>query len=330
MKKHGNLCFGLLAGAILLAGALGAWGAARAVTAPRTGAVISAGTAPVPNVLGQTADEVLFSPWPLYETEPLVPILDAISDSNPELDPEKAVDLVIQGTVLAHVPRLASGLLGLESLKEDDFWRAAQVPDGTGDAHIFLRRFPCRMEGGEEVVLDYAQSAQSISFVVSPKQPEEAGREAQAAALAKVREDLRRFLSGAEEDGGIREALLPLAECAEDLFSTGVPSQCLDLLWGLALGILPEPENNEALESDRKAAIGVTLQNETAVGAPPRAEADLDALLQQLEDFGWSVQLLAAPHQVVTLISSQYAVVGIYYDVQLERYSGFGISGASS
>lgn len=329
MKKHGNLCFGLLAGTILLVGALGAWGAARAVTAPRTGEVVSAGTAPIPNVLGQTADEVLFSPWPLYETEPLVPLLDAVRNSNSELDEETALDLVIQDTALLHAPRLASGLLGLEPLKEDDFWRAAEVSADLDRTHIFLRQFPCRLGGGEEVVLDYAQSAQSISFVISPKEPEEAGQEAQAAALAKVREDMRQFLSGGEEDGGIRGALLPLAECAEDLFEAGMPPQCLDLLWCLALGILPENINVEVGEFDRKDAFGAPSRAEMVVGAPPQAEADLDALLQRLEDFGWSVQLVAAPHQVVTLISSRYAVVGIYYDVQLERYSGFGVSGVS-
>jgi len=314
MKKHGNLCFALLAGAILLAGALGAWSAARAVTAPRTGEVISAGAAPVPSVLGQTADEVLLPPWPRYETEPLNPLPEEIRNLDPSLTLEDALILMTKSPDLAPVPRLASELLGLEPLEEADFWRTAEISSDPNFAHIFLRRFPCRLVDGEEVVLDYAQDDQSVSFVISAKEPEEAGREAQDAALAKVREDLRRFLSGTGEDGGIREALLPLAEYTDEHFGMSTLLQLMELPWCIAYDITPEKTEGRA--SDQ----------ELVVYPFSLEEADLDTLLQQMEGYGWSVQLVAAPHQVVTLISSQYAVVGIYYDVQLERYSGFGVS----
>ena len=55
-----NRKFWVSAAAILLAGAITAGLAARAVIAPPTGQVHSAGVVTIPSVLGQTAEEVLF------------------------------------------------------------------------------------------------------------------------------------------------------------------------------------------------------------------------------------------------------------------------------
>ena len=67
--------------AILLAGAMAAGLAARSVTAPRAGEVVSAGTVPIPSVLGRTAEEVLFYPWSLYDMQTLVPLPEQVQSS---------------------------------------------------------------------------------------------------------------------------------------------------------------------------------------------------------------------------------------------------------
>ena len=73
--------FVLSALAILLAGAMAAGMAARAVAAPRTGEVISAGVVSVPSVLGQTAEEALFYPWSMYDYQTLAPLPDEVQIS---------------------------------------------------------------------------------------------------------------------------------------------------------------------------------------------------------------------------------------------------------
>ena len=69
-----KLTFAALAAAILLTGAVAAGTAAQRVVAPKTGEVWSAGEVSVPTVFGQTAEEVLFYPWSLYDTQTLYPL----------------------------------------------------------------------------------------------------------------------------------------------------------------------------------------------------------------------------------------------------------------
>ena len=71
-----NLKFILSAAAILLTGAIAAGLIAHAVVSPRTGEVQSAGVVTIPTVLGQTAEEVLFYPWSMYDTQPLRHLTD--------------------------------------------------------------------------------------------------------------------------------------------------------------------------------------------------------------------------------------------------------------
>ena len=73
--------FILSALAILLAGAIAANMAARAVAAPRAGAVVSAGVVRIPSVLGQSAEEALFYPWSLYDMQTLVPLPEQVQSS---------------------------------------------------------------------------------------------------------------------------------------------------------------------------------------------------------------------------------------------------------
>ena len=64
--------------------------------------------------------------------------------------------------------------------------------------------------------------------------------------------------------------------------------------------------------------------------SPDLPEQDLSALsLEELLNLGFDVdvQLISTPRQVVVLFSwPGFWTFGIYYDVQLERYSGFGLS----
>ncbi len=73
--------FLLSAVGILLLGAFAARTAANMVVAPQSGETVSAGVVSVPSVLGKSAGEVLFYPWPLYETQELRPPPDLVLDS---------------------------------------------------------------------------------------------------------------------------------------------------------------------------------------------------------------------------------------------------------
>ena len=57
--------------------------------------------------------------------------------------------------------------------------------------------------------------------------------------------------------------------------------------------------------------------------APPQEE-----LLESVNNSGGaSIQLVSAPSQIIVLFTSSIGItLGVYYDIQLERYSGLGVS----
>ena len=52
----------------------------------------------------------------------------------------------------------------------------------------------------------------------------------------------------------------------------------------------------------------------------------LEELLEQGDPGPVEFQFISTPRQVVLLFNWSIMTFGVYYDVQLERYSGFGIS----
>lgn len=224
-----NLKFALSAAAILLVGAMAVGLAARAVVSPRVGEVRSAGVAAIPTVLGQTAEEVLFYPWSMYDTQPLR------HPTEDELLWGDRIDTWYSGLAEIFFPNLL--LDGFRLITFADFLPDEMFPtlewSGNGQesgpfsdisqdellsalewnvseqgnspsygTHIFLKDFPAAARLGKEgtetpVTLNFAMGTSletSVSFLVRPAQVRELTGEAQAAALEKVEQDLRLML----------------------------------------------------------------------------------------------------------------------------------------
>ncbi len=143
--RHLKFIFSALA--ILLAGALAAGFAARTVVSPQTGKVVSAGVVSIPSVLGQTAEEVLFYPWSLYETTPLTPFLEGEGEA--------------QGAESFSNRYLAPFSLFDVEFDELAAYRAAQYAliNHNTEFVMFLKDFPVRTEEGTSLVIHFASSA---------------------------------------------------------------------------------------------------------------------------------------------------------------------------
>ena len=145
--------------------------------------------------------------------------------------------------------------------------------------------------------------------------------------MTKVREDLPgllRYLCGS--DGDDRNDLMQVIE------NFGIRFSNMDLVifldWLESLINTLYMQYNGSLEGKSFDELG-QLVEATFYPAPPTQ--GLESLsLEELLALGKGdvdVQLISTPRQVVVLLSRQGQwTLGIYYDVQLERYSGFGIS----
>ncbi len=297
-----DLKFILSAVAILLAGALAAGFAARAVTAPRTGETLSAGTVSVPSVLGRTADEVLFYPWSWYDIE---------QKSN--LAEQASAELGDYVLTLVADPLALLGVRGVEA-EGEALWAAVEGNEG-GD-HVYLRDFPCTMEDGTQVEVSWAVGTgrpQAYSLVLRPAERQELSQQQQEVALERVREDLRKFLCGDDSPDGLADRLMDLRTILVNCGGGEVVYPINGLFRSRA----------EWWWQTEELKIGEADEEAEEVG-----ERSLEEMIRELEaTFAWTVQLIAAPSQVVILFSAGDMVIGVYYDIQLERYSGFGLSG---
>ena len=206
-----NLKFILSAAAILLTGAIAAGLIAYAVVSPRTGEVQSAGVIAIPTVLGQTAEEVLFYPWSMYDTQPLRHLTD-----DELLD---AMGLDEFGITMEDVNQILSQADGIYSLGIRFFTNFELImplsvqwdglvaalewnlnEDGIAPAagpQIFLKDFPA-LAGREEqvpVTLSFAAGGNSLSFLIRTAQAGTITEEEQAAALERVANDLLALFS---------------------------------------------------------------------------------------------------------------------------------------
>lgn len=307
-----SLKFVLSALAILLAGAIAAGLAARAVAAPKTGELISAGVVPIPSVLGQTADEALFYPWSLYDMEELTPVT------------EEAL-IYLEGMWYA-----AAGfdLFGVdfdgEKLARSQMWTGDGDSLQRGGYLVYLKDFPAMLSGREiPVSLDYAMSGSStvaVSYLVRPQEEAELTEEQRQAAMDKVKNDLAWMLwQMLESDTNYRNDLAALLESFSARFHE------TDLLFGF--------EHLEWLAAMLYGQYGGSLERQVGDTLEPGEGLELSGppplSLEELLDVGGGavdVQFVAAPRQVVLLFSANGLKVGVYYDVQLEQYSGLGIS----
>ena len=316
-----HLKFIVSALSILLAGALTAGFAARAVVSPQTTEAVSAGVVPIPSVLGQAADEALFYPWSLYEMQTLSPIPDEV------LETLKAGDLFTSVT--------AFDALGVEfdpgKLLQNQMWTGGENGGLNGSYLVFLKDVPAVLtDGGVPVSLDYAlsdTSPLSASWLVRPRTEADLTEQQRQAALNKVRGDLAdllRYMCGGDKEH--QNDLTQLIENFGWLFSQLDMTIFFD--WLQALIEVLHMQYQGSLEIRTSDEFGQIVE---ATFYPDPSTQDLESLsLEELLALGTryvDIQLISTPRQVVVLFTVQGIwTFGMYYDIQLERYSGFGLS----
>lgn len=319
-----NLKFALSAAAILLVGAVAVGLAARAVVSPRVGEVRSAGVVAIPTVLGQTAEEVLFYPWSMYDTQPLRHLT---GDELPflfEMDDWAAgmAGIVSSNEKLAHWPFLL--LDGFRLILPVDFspdemlsaleWNINdQGISPSYGTHVFLKDFPttaCLGEEGTEtpVTLSFAMGTgleTSVSFLMKPALARDLTGEDQDDALERVEEDLRLLLLPANPFNSGLYWLLQAFHYYSD-WTGAIPMDPFDLF-----------------VIDR-----LTLTEWLDAALEDPYEAPMEEFLSAVEQSGlWNIQIITTQQQIVVLFTENSgAVFGAYYDIQLGCYSGIGLT----
>lgn len=344
-----NPKFILSAAAILLAGAITAGLAAQSVVTPRTGEVQSAGPAAIPTVLGQTAEEVLFPPWSMYESQTLRHFtedelfygfelfglgetLEEVYALLPDLRQE---DLTENGPFLLFnvfnfiQPVDIPWIELFSSLEYND--RTNRPATGS---QLFLKDLPATAYLGEEkketpVTLSFAlgdSPGTSLSFLIRPAQAREIGQNKQAAALAKVEEDLRELLLNNDPITMVYYK----GEVYYEVGSDGPSSEMHRLLQTFYTYYLNSKEPPHL--SQLFGSIGHFLQERRglrewfAERLDDPNTAPMDDFLSVVELSGvCTVQIITTQQQIVVLFTTGSGVFGVYYDIQLDCYSGIGI-----
>lgn len=317
--------------AILLAGAMAAGFAARAVAAPRTGETVSAGVVSIPSVLGQTAEEVLFYPWSLYETltlEPLTPLLEME-------DEEQAVKEMAESFAYRYFAPFSLFDVELDELAAYGAARYAYISRSQGTL-MFLKDFRAQAGDGTPLVLSFAHSVldpASISYLIRPQNSVPVTEERQEQALDRVKADLWELLTSQDLlDAAItsqaeREEVYALFIEGDSAYITpsgevvtidnamaGLLAGYYVLSWSRSLDSRPIPLIWQHLK-EAGDLYGFT------------AETPLDDVLDSLDKLGMQIQLVSTPDQVIALFTYGSNMMGVYYDVQLECYSGIGLNG---
>lgn len=319
-----NLKFILSATAILLAGALGAGMAARAVAAPRAGETVSAGVVGVPSVLGQTADEVLFYPWSRYDGQSLVPLEGAALESIEAGIAEAASDDLT--STVATLDALEAGFdLGL--LLKDLTWNQSELK--TADM-IFLKDFPAALDDGAPVLLSYALSfdrPQSVSWLMTPRDAAEPSQERRQAALDKVKDDLAGLLwNFLWPDRNFTNDMAAFLQNFDQYFLALKQDKLherLEFIFVQAHDRISYSYFQETVPAEAAGGeAGLPIEAELPSEPPPAEE-----LLDRAGGGSGQLQLISTQDQIVALLTSDTGIMlGVYYDIQLGRYSGLGIS----
>ena len=283
----------------------------------------------VPTVLGQTAEEVLFYPWSMYDTQPLrhftqEELLYTLGLANYG-DTMEAVDnylsegpFVVSGEYEAVAPLLNSFFVLMPlSFRWSDLFAALEVnwdehgSSGAARTQIFLKDFPAAAYPNDQeiqVTLNLALEEapnQSISYLIRPAQPRELTEQEQSAALEWVERDLRRmFLSPEESELYL---LLLIFDHYNSLPGRGGT-------FSERTGGLAEPEEQR----------GLFLSLFDMLDNPYKTP--MDRFLTAAEAInGWNTQIITTQQQIVVSFTNSSGVVfGVYYDIQLGCYSGIG------
>lgn len=344
-----NWKFAASAAAILLAGAITAGLAARAVIAPPTGEVRSAGVVTIPTVLGQTAEEVLFYPWAVYHSESLTPVwkdhLAGIAGIGMEelkqFGPETIGDLY----GITYSSDVATLLLPFElpagpvecdipGLLEHLMWNEGQNGSSlSGGTHLFLSDYPATLKDSQiPVTLSMAASGGSTgtdySFLIRPATPRELTQEEQQAALTTVQDDLLDLL--------FNPLYLDYEIPDEELYGVylmDIPGDGTDADWDTSHKLGPllrnylHPAAGYCPLFDTYALWEFLITVSDLSWSEFSEVPSLDELLELSDGLSCSVQLITTQEQIVVLFScSNGSVVGFYYDIQLGCYSGIGVS----
>ncbi len=303
-RKGKNILFALLAACILLAGALAAGLSTRAVVEPQVGQVMSAGALNVPTVLGHTAEEVLFYPWPMYDAQTLYPLTDDI------------VDAEVFRLMLEPARAMGAGDIDIDAALETgrtNFDPDTLRPPSGLSAQLFLKDQSAGTDpAGTPVDLSFAISEDSIdnnsiSYLVRPARQRELSEQQQAQALTVVEADLQSLLLQQWEENGLTQVVSDFYSAMSESYLGGVGvSNTFELFF---------------TENQYYAQI---ISEDAEL---PSSEMSNSELKQLLSDTGCSTQIISTPQQIVVLFTlSDGHLVGVYYDIQLERYSGIGLT----
>ena len=322
-----NLKFVLSTLAILLAGALAAGMAARAVAAPRAGETVSAGVVGVPSVLGQTADEVLFYPWSRYDGQSLAPLegatLENIEAGVANAPSGAGDDLTASIAVLDALE--ANFDLGL--LLKDLTWNQSDLK--TADM-VFLKDFPATLDDGTPVLLSYALSfdrPQSVSWLMMPRDAAEPSEERRQAALDKVKDGLAGLLWAVlRPDRNFSNDMYAFLRCFDQYFIALKQDKLherLEFIFVQAHDRISYSYFQETVPAEAAGdEAGLPIEAELPSEPPP-----VEELLDRADGGSGQLQFISTQDQIVALFTSDIGIMlGVYYDIQLGRYSGLGIS----
>lgn len=333
MGRH-RYKFILLSACILLAGTLAAGFAARAVVLPRTGEAFSAGVLNVPSVLGQTAEEVLFPPWPLYGAQPL----DALSeltwttlfdDYGSDADPS------LEKIVLEYSEEYSNRFLSPFSLfgavlDNQAAFEHSEVSAQRQRTLLFLKDLPARSPDGTPLSLSFAYSDSApvaISYLVRPAQPQTLTEAQQEEALERVKTDLRDLLTSAGTLNIIRSVEKGTEISVDYSIEEGLYEYAAPQIDNAMTRLLDEYFNLATAQSIYYwplLPISEYIAGELDMFTP---ETSLDDALAVLDSAGLQIQIVSTPEQIIILFTyDSSGMLGVYYDIQLQQYSGIGLS----
>ena len=266
---------------------------------------------PVQSVMGQSDDQVLFYPWPLYESALTLencPLGDPLDYYSPLVYPFTSLGVPLSGPVKARQLILATKI------------------HSSQDFYMFLKDYPAELDSHTQVELSMALAyeptgKQSISYLWQPTEQQEIYPGQADAALTRVKEDLYDYLVlAATDEKSLHEAT------AAGRYAWPQDNQ---LVAALRAG-----EESKFLMFDFVPDALYSLQQYVQVGwdfayaiAPQGDlfELTLDEFLDQQNSYGtYTVQLITAPRQILVLFTMNEYTLGVYYDIQLGRYSGVG------
>lgn len=362
MKKA---AFPLAALSILLAAALLSGVAARTVAAPPTGKTVSSGVLSVPSVLGLTADELTFSPWPMYDVDKRNPLPEEMQnglcvflfytsqEESRQHTQKEMRDLGSDGALFLQtfLGNTVSDLRYADALDRLEWNLPASVTEVehapiTSDLRFYCKDIPAQaaLSGNPDVLLSVAASLSiaysdmnAVTAIMRPVSQREITQEEQEAARAQVESDLRDFLLFHRTFGidpyAIRVEIsgdffpdLPTEDGYGYSFQDAWISRYRDRSQMCPyLYDLLQSPIDLGAMDPLQSLFSAAVYGNFLVDLPE--DPTLDEMLERLERLeSWSVQIITTASQIVTLFNFPGTyTVGVVYDVQLGCYSGYGL-----